>query len=222
MVISDSLSAVSNNREHSSLLQKNSNQKSRVGYPSYRKGGQQSDISGQWQRNFTCGADGWMDIGNIDRCRPAGAWVWGGSFFYTDVAPLGLRRGRYRITIDISPRWGNQSSVCSRAIYRTFFLGERRTHRACLLPCIASTVRSYRRTATSGQESGFGDPSYKKGSQQSGISGWEISAGARWDLLSRKTGEVGKPRQQNGKICCEEQITASVRKGQVAEVCSPA
>ena len=128
---------------------------------------------------------------------------------------------RFRQLIHIA-RWGNQSSVCSRAIYRTFFLGERRTHRACLLPCIASTVGSYRRTATSGQESGFGDPSYKKGSQQSGISGWEISAGAQWDLLSRKTGEVGKPRQQNGKICCEEQITASVRKGQVAEVCSPA
>ena len=128
---------------------------------------------------------------------------------------------RFRQLIHIA-RWGNQSSVCSRAIYRTFFLGERRTHRTCLLPCIASTVGSYRRTATSGQESGFGDPSYKKGSQQSGISGWEISAGAQWDLLSRKTGEVGKPRQQNGKICCEEQITASVRKGQVAEVCSPA
>ena len=32
-----------------------------------------------------------MDIRNIDRCRPAGAWVWGGSFFYTDVAPLGLK-----------------------------------------------------------------------------------------------------------------------------------
>ena len=163
---------------------------------------------------------GWIIF--LHRCRPDGAWVWGGSFFYTDVAPLGLRRGRYRITIDMLPRWGNQSSVCSRAIYRTFFLGERRTHRACLLPCIASTARSYRRTAVSGQESGFGDPSYKKGSQQSGISGWEISAGARWDLLSRKTGEVGKPRQQNGKICCEEQITASVRKGQAVGVCSPA
>ena len=50
-------------------------------------------ISGQGQGNLISGADGWMDIRNIDRCRPYGAWVWGGSFFYTDAAPLGLRRG---------------------------------------------------------------------------------------------------------------------------------
>ena len=63
-------------------------------------------ISGQGQGNLISGADGWMDIGNIDRCRPYGAWVWGGSFFYTDAAPLGLRRGRHRITTQMSPRWG--------------------------------------------------------------------------------------------------------------------
>ena len=39
---------------------------------------------------------------------------------------------RFRQLIHIA-RWGNQSSVCSRAIYRTFFLGERHTERAYYL-----------------------------------------------------------------------------------------
>ena len=47
-----------------------------------------------------------MDIGNIDRCRPYGAWVWGGSFFYTDAAPLGLRRGGHRNATQMPPHWG--------------------------------------------------------------------------------------------------------------------
>ena len=47
---------------------------------------------------------GWIIF--LHRCRPAGAWVWGGSFFYTDVAPLGLRRGGHRITTQMPPRWG--------------------------------------------------------------------------------------------------------------------
>ena len=39
--------------------------------------------------------------------------------------------------VNIAPL-GNQSSVCSSAIYRTSSASERRTHRVCLLPCITS------------------------------------------------------------------------------------
>ena len=63
-------------------------------------------ISGQGQGNLISGADGWMDIRNIDKCRPYGAWVWIVSFFYTDVAPLGLRRGGHRNATQMPPRWG--------------------------------------------------------------------------------------------------------------------
>ena len=85
-----------------------SGQESGFGDPSYRKGGQQLAISGRGQGNLTSSAEGWMDVGKPHRCRPYGAWVWGVPLFYTDVAPLGLRRGGHHITTQISPRWGSK------------------------------------------------------------------------------------------------------------------